>query len=398
MVLGVVCSCSSHSAPDPLLRPPTVSLVAPHSLFAGQAATWICSWDEGTGPFTVQWDFGGGTFKPGIMSADNSPTSIFIEMNIAEGGATAYTATVTVTDSNGLVGSDTVTYEINSPMEPLLNASVSSSTDNTLEIEASGGTAPFTVRVSEPQGLVAEATEVTTDDGTATFSFNPVDPILGGGGLCFITVEDSLGFTHMTDTHIGIDAIQLNDDTLYAIPMRNEVKVDKPVTILVATGQTIHSFQFMLSVGLTVDGDANWDWSLDSGALGGDPNIADGIWIPITGEYNLFIGQGQWEPNFPSPDPDNSLGDRIRFDFNLSPLGGNDVPSVKGSMFSTGFSFPQPGLKRIGFQEFNGVNRTYYASLADSEDRFWSVLMADEMGNLHPSVVGQVDNTILVTE
>lgn len=384
-----------------------VYLMAPSSIVAGETATWEATWEGGTAPYTVYWDFGGGASNPGTMATSNNSLNIAIEMRAGEDGSTRLTATVAVTDSLGVTGDATADYQVTSPVSGL-GAYVSSSTDHTLEIQVIGGTAPYTVRVSDPEGLITDTTELTTEDGSVVFPFYTVDVLLGGGGLCFIEVEDSLGFTYETDTFIGIDAVPLNDDTLYAIPLKHEVKVGEPVTILIATGTTAHAFQFLLGVGLVApsDGyhDSRYPQTLNAGTIGNPDMYPDGIWGDIfpgdhDDNHSPFITGNAWDWIYPGADSEDKLGTENRWDINISPLGGRDVPSVKGSICSLGFEFKEPGLKRIGFQEFNGVYRTYYNSKAAGTDTFtWSVLMADEMGNLHPSVVGQVDNTILVTE
>lgn len=289
---------------------------------------------------------------------------------------------------------------------------------NELDVSVTGGESPYTIKVSEPNGLAAVQTETESIGGQATFTYSAIDPVYGGGGLCFVNAVDANGNLEETDTFVGIEALPLNDDTLYAIPTKHEVKVGEPVTIQVATGMTAHPF-LGSRVGVTMDGDASWNRKFRYGSVEGGTYVADGIWTQITTDDALpylwwvlvdddndgqrdFRGAqylpGPAPPN-PGTNPDDSLGNRIIMDWGV----GSGFPILKddvawGSIFTFQVSFSMPGLKHFGFQLFNGHDRTYYGNYNDEDPHYWAVLMADEMGNLHPSVVGQVDNTILVTE
>ena len=395
-------SCVSRS--DPVIIPDLqVSIIAPEGIADGQYAEWQCDWESGVAPYKVYWDFGratGGNLLK-LHIAENTLT-VSYRMQSAGDDVIEYTATVTVTDAKGRQGQSSVTYSFIAYEEFVLTAS--QATDGELEVTINGGVGPYTVRVSEPTGLRAEQTEVVTLDGHATFNYTAIDPVYGGGGLCFIRAEDSLGQTKQTDEYILYKGMQLNDDTLYAIPLKHVVKVDEPVTIMVATGATAHSFQYMLGVGVVLDDDGFLrETSLNYGAIGGEKTDADGVWSSIT--VNGGFAMGPDTLLIPGQDPEGTLPPGTnRWGLSVSPLQIGvdptkmDAPSVKGALINFQVTYSTPGKKYVGFQQVNGVNRTYYSNATDLTDRFWSVLMADETGTLHPSVVGQVDNTIMVLE
>ncbi len=103
--------------------------------------------------------------------------------------------------------------------------------------------------------------------------------------------------------------------------------------------------------------------------FGGDIADADGVWATITVDGGFILGPDILIQR--GANPEDSLGTDNRWDFNISPLGGSDVASARGELFNVQFTFSEAGEKQIGFQEFNGVNRTYYTDMATGEERFW---------------------------
>lgn len=60
-------------------------------------------------------------------------------------------------------------------------------------------------------------------------------------------------------------------------------------------------------------------------------------------------------------------GGRERWDFNCTPIGGSDQTAASGPLFNFTFTFGNAGVKHFGFQQFDGVKRTYYSDAASNE-------------------------------
>lgn len=98
-------------------------------------------------------------------------------------------------------------------------------------------------------------------------------------------------------------------------------------------------------------------------------------------------------PGFHSP-PDGTdftysmytpLGDGATwtYDFNVTPISGHDMTNAKGALFNVELTFPA-GVNVLGFQQMQGVSRTFYSDGAANE-YFWG-----DSSNDHPGVPNSV--------
>jgi hypothetical protein len=136
--------------------------------------------------------------------------------------------------------------------------------------------------------------------------------------------------------------------------------------VVVSTGVPAQPFEFMNGCGLTVEADADKVvGSFNTGVPGGQPDAADGFWATMLPSDGFLLA------------PDSFIiatdigGGRERWDFNVTPIGGHDVTTSKGALFNYKFTFSVAGVKTFGFEEFHGVDRTYYSDEA-SHINHWS--------------------------
>ena len=164
--------------------------------------------------------------------------------------------------------------------------------------------------------------------------------------------------THNSSILPGPDG-QLAADTLYAQAVETTVSVGDEVTVVVYTGVLAQAFEFMNGCGLTIEEDADKvAGTFNTGVPGGQPDAADGFWSTMhpTGGFLL--------------PPDNFIiatnigGGRERWDFNVTPIDGGEVTTSEGALFNYKFTFSVAGEKTFGFEEFRGVDRTYYSDNA----------------------------------
>lgn len=368
--------CSSHSVKVPL--PADVVLTVPISnMFGGESSSWTAYWIGGQAPYTIAWDFGGGADNIGVAAAISpaNAESAWLDSDIEQ----IYTVVATVTDTLGLVGFATTSVTIGaSPIPPpTIDSMVVSGNVLTVIASAYNG---YTVEVSVSNHLgltVDQPTKLATATGAAVFVFSAIDQFAGAATTVDVVIDDGHGGTASgTSDPIVISAaftaFEANADTLYAIPLDASVAVDEPVTILIYTGETAHPFYFVLGVGVVIDGGGQLvPASHNYGDVGGEKDDADGVWEGITTDGGFLV-----LPDMvfgPGADPEGTLPvGSVRYDFNISPLGGTDQASVSGSLFNFQVVYAIAGEKIISFQEFNGVNRTYYGDMATGENRFWS--------------------------
>jgi outer membrane protein assembly factor BamB len=164
-------------------------------------------------------------------------------------------------------------------------------------------------------------------------------------------------------------------DVLTAAPWQTTAAIGEPVTIVVSTTATASPFHTMNAVGVTLDTDATYvpgSFSIGSGYV--DTVNPAGNWIgPLAGIWTAVNPTGFF------PNPDNFITStligcgRKRLDFNITPLGGVDVPGASGDLFSFKVTYAQAGLRTIGFQHQDErlLLRTYYTDSNGSPDYFW---------------------------
>ena len=371
-LLVLATSCDTKNIGIDLIgRGPVPVLTAPTTGLEGMGtSTFTVNWAGGTAPYTVAWNFGGGAANVGA-AAGVSPVSQNVTWNDLAAAAD-FVVTVTVTDALDQfnVASATVHVIETQNMAPFIDSMVVAGNVLTVTASDPDGDA-LTVDIAGYTGMTADATSVAGD--VAAFAFTADDMLVGANSTVDVSVTDGAATTTGTSAAVVIAAFAPAADTLYAIPMAATAAVDEPVTILVYTGAT-GAFQFMLNVGLVVPADASYESNtFNVGAIGGNTDDADGVWAAITSNGGFILGPDMLIQ--PGANPEDSLGTDNRFDFNISPLGGTDQASVSGALFNAQFSFSAAGTKTITFQEFNGVNRTYYSDLAASTDTFWGAFV-----------------------
>jgi len=252
----------------------------------------------------------------------------------------------------------------------------------------------LTVHVSDPDGdeltvSIGHASWLDPDesskiaiDGVAIFHLQGygTDTIFGGSGKMEITVDDGKGGTDTAEFNITIDPISIPDDALAAVPVMSSATTDDVVTIVVISGRFAHPFMYMNGVGLTVDSGAAYvDGTLNVGVPGGEQMDVDGVWTSVSPDSfllpNDFIIMEQvvW-------------GDRVRIDFNVTPIGGHET-TTGGALFNFGLSFDQAGTYTLGFEEFHDVKRTYYSD-STSTEYYW-----DDISNDYPGVPNSIEVT-----
>jgi hypothetical protein len=288
-------------------------------------------------------------------------------MWVTSTGDNTYTVTVTVTDALGQSNDAEATVVVGMTLNanPVIDSMVVAGGMLTVNVSDPDGDA-VTVSVDGYTGITPDA--MSAAGPAAVFNFSVDDMLAGGNSTVDVTADDGNGGT-ATDTSgaIVFDPFAPAADTLYAIPMATAAAVGDPVTILVYTGAT-GPFQFLLNVGLVIPSDGAYvSETFNVGDIGGATADADGVWADITSAFIL----GPDALIMPGANPEDSLGTDNRFDFNVSPLFGTDQASVEGALFNAQFTFSAAGTKTITFQEFNGVNRTYYSDFANGTDTFW---------------------------
>ena len=377
----------------------TLDVGVPSPMFGGWSSTWVANWSGGKAPFTLTWDLGGGAHENTVVIENAvSPATADFCMG-GDSFGTIYTYFATLTDAAGLVANISGRY-ILSPtgnMQPrieamayenwVLSVYVSDGDDSYITVTidpgphfiGDGGKPGFSSKVvGPPDGEIPGPCERGIE-GLATFDLTimPDEILFGASSEIEIMASDTSGGVTSDSILITIDPFLLEDDTLYAFAFDPSISIGDSVTIQIVTGETAHPFQFMLGVGVVLDDDASYVGnSFNVGAIGGPRDAADGVWADITIDGGFALG-----PDIlfiPGSNHDDSLGTSNRYDFNISPLQlgveleDMDVPSVTGALFNFQVTYSSAGEKQIGFQEFNGVNRTYYSDATNRIDRFWS--------------------------
>jgi hypothetical protein len=347
-------------------------------LFAQNNGDFSVTWTSGQAPYTITWNFGGGanpnTVGPVAATSPNSQTVLFTD----NAGGT-FNVSVTVTDALGQSGTSpatTYTYGVLQNQSP------------TLTIASGDGTASITVHGVDPDGdaitVTATApTGMTTGPaqtipagagGDVTFSFSATDLFAGGNGTATFDGDDGNGGTAQATANAVAPAINLADDTLYAIPLTGTANTGDVVTVVVATGVPANPFQFMN--GCRVTAPTGFDYEANTfniGVTGGAAGDVDGFWTGMAPGGGFLLA------------PDNFIvgtdigGGLTGIDFNCTPIGGSDVTTDKGAIFNFGATFAA-GTNTLGFQDVQGVSRTYYTDSNAAPDRFWGDITNNHAG------------------
>ncbi len=247
-----------------------------------------------------------------------------------------------------------------------------------VEIDAVDG-AELSIETSYTNGIQGTELQQDADNPnryTAQVDYSSSENKYGNVG---VIVGDQFGNTDTVHIFLQHESVEIINDQLHAIFEKEKAEVGEEILVTVTTGQLSHPFQFMLNVGLVVDEDAEYvEDSFNVGSPGGKRDFPDGIWTMVD-PIGFILGPDVLIQ--PGADPEQSLEGKSRIDFNVSPFRGNDVSGAGGDLFNCRFKYTEPGIKTLTFQDFNGVNRTYYNDLEESRDTFW-----DDSSNSHPGM------------
>lgn len=400
------------------LRPPVLytNIYHDQQLIGGIERTWSVSWNEPdymfggysgrfVEPYTVSWDFGGGA-EPNTVTvtmqeddcSSRSTTAVRM-LNDSETEDATYTATVKITDVNGLTTTDSLEYTIGPAYQPLeitqTNYNINSF-NLTVEAEADSRALPVTLTLAPPDGVSAIANEIIVEELPVSAAFNlaATDVFAGGSGQARLTVTDHLGFQIQQIININVPVRWLAGDTLYVLPETNEAGVGETVRIFLATSEAAYPFYYASDVCVTFPDWVHYvPYTLDSGCAGGANADSDGIWGAdgINAEsMQITMSQFIVETAVPGVAGRNYISCQVR------PLGGHQAYAASGALFNFKVSFDHAGTASFGLlpSSTGAIDRTYYRDEADNL-YVWGTLMANADGSLN---LEGWDNTIVVTE
>lgn len=278
--------------------------------------------------------------------------------------------------------------------EPMINVSLWANLLENGEIlwwaTWTGGESPYSIEWDFGGGATNIPASPAISPASVTIEINGTGPY-----TCQATVTDAQGLFGSATRQYGLDYPnpdpengEIVDDRIYAYYEKGQASAGEEILVTVTTGKLAHPFQFMLGVGLVMDEDAQYVRnSFNVGSPGGERDYPDGIWADVN---PVSFALGPDALIIPGNNPEDSLGMKKRFDFNISPFNpilgpGEDIIGGQGDLFNLRFKYSVPGLKTLAFQRSNGVNRTYYMgawdNAWDNSDRFW-----DDVSNLNPGL------------
>ena len=103
---------------------PMVSVHVPDVLLGGEDAAWSAEWENGTAPYTITWDFGGGAEDIAPATAESPDEQTVLMINPSQTESASYTYTITVEDSLGTVGVATGDYIVGPNPHPAVTVTV----------------------------------------------------------------------------------------------------------------------------------------------------------------------------------------------------------------------------------------------------------------------------------
>ena len=376
--LLTACDTLHTGSAQPAWGPVITSVDIPANMGGGLEATWTVEWRGGTAPFTIAFDMGGGASEDLVATPAVSPFShTFMMLNPSLDVAPTYTFTVTVSDAQGLSDERSGTYVLN-PVDwfatPYIVGLQYSENTRQLTVEARSDD-PYDeiwISLQVPEQLQVNATLQRANpraDGVsvASFYFYSSDPLHNAEGDVLVTAADQYGSTSQPETvHILVRSLHIPADSLVAIPHTEGAELGEAVKVTVSTWLPAHGLQYVNGCGLTVDSDADYvAGSFNVGVPAGAAGDTDGFWELMDPSGGFLLP------------PDSFIratdigGGRERWDFNVTPIGGKDVATGIGALFSMQFRFSVPGVKFFGFQEATGhIKRTYYSD-ASCTEYFW---------------------------
>jgi len=350
----------------------------------GATGTVTVVWASGTAPYTISMDFGGGA-TPNVPAGTPATSPYVANVTYVNGGdaAATYNYSVVVTDSVPQSGSATGTYDVgptgNTP--PVIESAVV--TDTVLTVTVSDvENDDVTVTVTEPAGLLVDATSkvVSGGNGSVDFNWSAENIIDGGSGSTDITADDGAGGTDTDSATITIGGISIPDGALAAVPAMTAATTADVVTVVVISGAFSNPFQYMNGAGVTVNSGAAFeDGTLNVGVPGGGQMDVDGVWTSVSPDSFLLPNDFMIQEN-------DIGGGMVRIDFNVTPIGGSET-SNGGALFNFGLNFGSAGTYDLGFQEFQDVKRTYYSDGASTEYNW------DDISNNYTGVPNSINVT-----
>jgi len=369
----------NKSTPVPFVSVQVTAPAAP--LTAGSTTVWTATPEPATTLYSLHWDFGGGAVPNTVDQLNVLTAGSTASVQLIAG---AWHGSVQMTDHTGLSVTQPFDFTVGPPKALSVAAAY---TGGRITLVSDSQSGPLTVAATDSTLFNLGVPATTTVNGQlgALVPVSAADPLAGASGEVQLQVTDGIGAQGGTTLHVAIAPVTLAADTLYAIPLQKTVRVGEPVTVLLATGPTAHPFEYMNGVGLTMPGDGAYIWdTLNYGAVGGQILSPDGIWPSLdpTGGF-LLIEDGN---DFPEgTDLQNGLN---RWDFSISPLGAHALTGAQGALLNAKFKFTTPGVKTFGFQQLQGVKRTYYSD--ETQEYYW--------GNIANDGSGGIANSVLVTE
>jgi hypothetical protein len=375
LVTGWLAGCSP--SPTHLKLPPQVTVQAPVGpLVAGQTLHWSATISGGTAPYRLSWDFGGGgnpnTLTEAGQGSGEATASVIGIAGDWQGG-------LTVTDAEALSVTVPVSFHVGVNHAPVVDSAVFDPNTQQLHIAASDPDAgdTLTVTLTAPPGVQLDP---PTHAGPAPLSFdcNVFMSMLGAGGTVEVAVSDGVNSaTFPGGVRVGM--VMAAADSLFAIPVTQTVTAGEPVRLVIATTVPANPIEYVNGIGLTVEDDAEVvTGSFNIGSPGGETYDPDGFWSAM--QPTGFVFQPM-EPLVPV-----KLGSGLaRFDFNITPLGGQETTVSSGALFSIQLKFSKPGVKHFGFVRSDTVKRTYYSDAAGHE-YYWGSIDND-LGEFGPTAV-----------
>lgn len=405
-LLAVAASCKTKNiGGPPVFFNVTINSVVPADpagLFGNEDATFNASVTGGVAPYTYSWNFGGASTPNVSASPSGATTSITQTLTPSDSDQT-YTVTVTATDAVGTSVSASTVINVGATRNaaPVVESATYNNATRVLTVSVSdpddGET--LTVTVAPSAGLSVDATSkqaAATGPLTATFNVSADDIIAGATGTIAVSVSDGTATTNAANpVAVTIPEIAVPADTLVAIPTSSSAAIGAEVLVVFVTGVTANAFQYMVGAGLTIENDADYVRnSFDAGVPDDTPDIGavngvDGIWAAMNPAGGFLVAPDNFiQPTDlsaanPLVAPADQQPGRERWDFNITPLSGSNLNGQGGVLFNARFTFDTAGVKTFGFQQTQGVKRTYYAD--DATEFFWGDIAND--GTVGPNTV-----------
>lgn len=365
----------------------TVQVTVPGNARGGETGNFTVNITGGTAPFEITYTFDDcvtpRTHSSNITGRADQLTVTFDEVTTD----TTCLLTVSVTDAANRTGTRERTFTLR-PGTPAGADTAPTITDITFDDVACTATVSatdaegddITINVTTTAGLNVDAASQAVTGGTAVFTFSADDAFAGATGTATFTATANGLSSASEDLAVDCPAIVLADDTLYAIPQQVSAATGEEMTIVVVTGTPAFPFHFMNAVRVTFPAASGVEYVDDSfnvGAIGGARDAVDGIWTAVN-PGGFLLGSDSFIV-------ERSVDTFTVLDFNVTPLGGDDVTTASGALFNFGVTFANAGTWEIGFQEADFTLRTYYTDSTETPQRPWG-----DIGNDHTGVANTV--------